>query len=410
MKKFLLSLSAIAAGFCTVSAQHNFVPGVIITQQHDSLKGLVNLKNWLTNPGEIDFKTDNATESRKYKATEINGFVIPQKNLVYLSRHFTADITFYQTTTLREEAMKMEMMDSTLFLQQLVAGDYGLFSYRDIHSRDHYLYQAVGDPVTELKYIKTMVPTEDGAQMYERKIYQDQLDTLFHDDPKLVKQIRFLNYYERAMMKVFVSYNNFKNPNQVVAVKKEKRNPVWFGLMGGVGFNSYPFKGDHYLNTKYKSSVNPAVGVFIDIPVLGASRKFSIYNEILYKTVNTSGTITHFFYKGQEVSWDFSYLQVNIMAQYTFTKGLIKPFIHAGMGNAFVLNTKKNDFYNPDTKDHRAAIEGLTKHEQSAIVGIGARWSRFQLEGRFSTSSGWVPYSGAAIAVNSLQVIAGIRF
>jgi hypothetical protein len=409
MKRFLLSLSAIAAGFCSVNAQTNFVPGIIITLQHDSLRGFVNFINWPTNPGEIDFKSENGAESRKYKATEITGFVISQKNIVYLSKHITADITYYETSTLREKAMAMEMVDATVFLERLVAGEYELFSYRDIHYRDHYLYQAAGDAVTELKYIKTIIPTEDGAQLYERKIYQEQLEALFRDDPKLVRQIRNLNYYQSPLVKVFAAYNNYKNPLQSVKVD-DRRNPVWFGIMGGVAFNSYKFRGDHYLNTSYSRSTNPEVGVFIDIPVFGVDRSFSIYNEILYKTVNTSGTLQHFFYSGQTVTWDFSYIQVNIMAHYTYPKGLVKPFIHAGMGNAFILNTRRNDIYSPSRKEYSDALDGLTKHEQSAIVGIGATWSHLWIEGRFSTSSGWIPYQNASIAVNGLQVVAGVRF
>lgn len=415
MKQILLCLVAMAMGECIVHAQSNYLPGVVITQQKDSLRGLINVKNWLTNPAEIDFKTDKASASHVYKATEINGFVIPQQNKVYLSKTFSADVTYYETTTLQEKALSMESLDTTAFLEQLVGGSYPLYAYTDIHHRDHYLFETPGKEVTELVYIKTIVATDEGSGLYERKIYQQQLDTLFADAPKLAKQNRFLGYYETPLVKAFVAYNQFKNPAQAaeVAPKKKVKNPVWFGLIAGLSANSFNWKGSYYMgNADYKSAVNPLAGVFIDIPFPGASRKFSLYTEVLYKTVSTSGVLhgpVYNNYENDEVSFELGYAQINIMAQYTYPKGIVKPFIHAGMGNAMVVSTSKNDYYDIDDKKHSTAIDGIRKHEESAIVGIGVKASRLQVEARYSTSTGWIPFSSSSMHVNSLQIVAGFR-
>lgn len=415
MKKILLCLVAMAMGVCIVHAQSNYMAGVVISRQNDSLRGLINVKNWLTNPGEIDFKANRESASHVYKATEINGFVIPQQNKVYLSKAFSADVTYYETTTLQEKAMSMESLDTTVFLEQLVGGSYPLYGYTDIHHRDHYLYEVPGKPVTDLVYIKTIVATDDGAGVYERKIYQQQLDTLFGDAPQLAKQNRFLAYYEKPLVKAFVAYNKFKNPSQAAeqVQKKKVRNPVWFGVIAGVGTNSFKWKGSNFMgNADYKSSVNPIAGVFIDIPFSGASRKFSLYSELLYKTVSTSGVLhgpVYNNYENDEISFGFGYAQINIMAQYTYPKGMVRPFIHAGMGNGMVVSTSKNDYYNVDEKNHTTAIDGIRKHEESAIVGIGVKASRLQVEARYATSTGWIPFASNGMNVNTLQIVAGFR-
>lgn len=416
MKKILLCLAAMAAGQHIVHAQANFIPGVVITQQHDSLRGLINVKNWQTNPAEIDFKSDNNAASHIYKATEINGFIIPEKNAVFLSKHLNADVTYYETSTISDQPRIVEYLDTIAFLERLVPGQYPLYAYTDIHHRDHYLYEAPGVPMTELVYVKTIVSTSEGDGFYERKTYQEQLDTLFKDNPKLANQNRFLKYYESSLVKAFVAYNKFKDPSAaaMVVVGKKVRNPVWFGVIAGVSFNSYKFSGSNKLvGGDYTSSVNPTVGVFVDIPFNGASRKFSLYNEILYKTVNTSAVLhgpVYNNYENDEVKFGFAYAQINIMAQYTYPKGNIRPFVHIGMGNAIVVSTSDNDYYAVSSKSHSIAINGIRKHEESAIAGVGVRASRFQVEARYATSTGWVPFSTSRVGVHSLQIIAGVRF
>jgi hypothetical protein len=270
--------------------------------------------------------------------------------------------------------------------------------------------------MTELVYIKTIVATDEGAGLYESKKYQEQLDTLFKDYPKLAHQNGFLKYYESSLAKAFVAYNKFKNPSEAATVvaKKKVRNPVWFGVIAGVGFNNYKFSGTNKLvGGDYTSSVNPTIGVFVDIPFSGASRKFSLYNEILYKKINTSGVLhgpVYNDYENDEVKFGFAYAQINIMAQYTYPKGLIRPFAHIGMGNAIVVSTSDNDYYSISSKKHSVAIDGIRKHEESAIFGVGVKASRFQVEARYSASTGWFPFSVSQVGVHSLQIVAGFRF
>jgi hypothetical protein len=97
------------------------------------------------------------------------------------------------------------------------------------------------------------------------------------------------------------------------------------------------------------------------------------------------------------------------MAQYTYPKGVVRPFAHLGMGNALIISTKNNNYDDDSLDDHRVAIDGPRKYEQSLVGGIGMKASRFQLEARYMTTTGWVPYAGSSMHVNSLQLIAGVR-
>jgi hypothetical protein len=113
---------------------------------------------------------------------------------------------------------------------------------------------------------------------------------------------------------------------------------------------------------------------------------------------------------GDITTFQFSYLQLNVMAQYTYPKGVVKPFIHVGVGHGVIMKTTKNDYYDVSRPEHYEAFENPRKLEQSLIGGIGVKADRFQLEVRGSTTTGWIDITSGSMPVNSLQIIAGVRF
>lgn len=413
MRKFLLSLLCLAA--MHTHAQSNFVPGTVAIPQHDSLKGFIDYRNWTSSPKEIRFKHTANGEISTYTPEQISGFTMQSDgDVVYVSKHVLLDVTPYIVSTTQIVTQpQTELLDATVFLQQLVIGDYSLYAYTDIRQRIHFIYGLPGKDLQELKYVKTMVPTPDGGKIYEKREYQDQLAMLFKDEAKIARQAKSANYRDDDLIALFVAYQHAKIPETAVVVKTQKKHPVYFGIVAGPAFNSYNWKGgeQYKLHGKYSSSVSPVAGVFLDIPLGGATRQYSVYNELLYKTYSTHANMDmHALLAGDITTFQFSYLQLNIMAQYTYSKGLVQPFVHAGIGTALIIKTTKNDYYDVSRPEHYEAYENPRKVEQSLVGGIGVRADRFQLEVRGVTTTGWIDIKSASMPVNSLQIIAGLRF
>ena len=173
MRKFFLPLLCCLA---TVNAyaQRNFVPGVVAIPQRDSLKGFIDYRNWTSSPKEIHFKSTENGEVTTYTPAQISGFTMQSEGeFVYVTRHVLLDVTPYVvSTSQRVTQPETELMDATVFIQQLVSGEYSLYTYTDSHQRVHFMYGAEGKDIQELKYIKTMVPTPDGGKIYEKREYQ----------------------------------------------------------------------------------------------------------------------------------------------------------------------------------------------------------------------------------------------
>lgn len=414
MRNFFLPLICCLAAI-NAFAQRNFVPGkVAFPQQTDSLAGFIDFRNWTSSPKEIRFKRSEDGEIITYTPQQITGFTMQSDGeVVYVTKHVLLDVTPYIVSTIQMVVQpQTELLDSTIFIQQLVSGKYNLYTYTDRHQRVHFMYDAAGKDIQELKYIKTMVPTPDGGKIYEKREYQEQLATLFKDESKIARQAKNVDYRDENLIALFVAYQHAKAPGTEAVVKTKKKHPVYFGLVAGPSFNSFNWKkGEAYiLHGKYSSSVGPVAGIFVDIPLAGATRQFSVYNELLFKTYSTHADLDlNSVIAGDVATFKFSYLQLNVMAQYTYPKGIVKPFVHLGMGNAVIVRTTKNDYYDASRPDHHEAFAGPRKLEQSVVGGIGVKASRFQLEVRGSTTTGWIDINSGSMPVNSLQIIAGVR-
>lgn len=414
MKKFFLPLLCCLAAM-NASAQRNFVPGTVALPQHDSLKGFIDYRNWTSTPNEIRFKSTENGAITTYTPGQISGFTMQSDGeVVYVTKHVLLDVTPYIVSSTQIVTQpQSELLDSTVFVQQLVSGSYNLYTYTDSHQRIHFMYDASGKDVQELKYIKTMVPSPDGSKIYENREYQEQLAALFKDEAKIARQAKNVDYRDENLIALFVAYQQAKAPGTELLVKTKKKHPTYFGIVAGPAFNSFNWKGGeaYKLHGKYSSSVGAVAGVFVDIPLGGATRQWSVYNELLYKSYSTHADMDMTAsLKGDVTTFKFSYLQLNVMAQYTYPKGFIKPFVHAGIGTAAIIQTKKNDYYDISRPEHYEAYDSPRKLEQMIVGGIGIKAGRFQLEVRGSTSTGWIDITSASMPVNSLQILAGVRF
>lgn len=414
MKKILLPLACCLVAMTTY-AQRNFVPGAIAIPQQDSLRGFIDFKNWTGSPGEIHFKSTENGAITKYTAEQITGFTMQSNGeIAYVAKHVLLDVTPYiVSTTQRVTQPETELMDSTVFIQQLVVGDYNLYTYTDRHQRVHFMYGAPGKEIQDLKYIKTLVPAPEGSTLYEKREYQDQLAMLFRDNNKVARQAKNVEYRDDKLIALFVAYHHAQHPDATVAVKANKKKPVYWGIVAGPSFNSFKMKGGekYNLHGDYSSSTGAVAGVFVDIPFGGVTRKFSLYNELLFKSYSTAANMDlSQLLAGDVATFKLSYVQLNIMVQYTYTKSFVQPFVHAGIGNAVVVSTKKNDYYDASRDEHYEAMSDLRKLEQSLVGGVGVKVSRFQLEVRGATTTGFVPKQSTSMPVNSLQIIAGVRF
>lgn len=399
-----------------VRAQRNYVPGVIVTLQNDSLKGFIDFRNWYQSPNGIVFKESlsNANEQH-FKPTDINGFKVAEPEVAYVSRKLHIDITKQDINSLNEKTERI-VQDTPVFLMRMVTGRYNLYEYIDKFSRVHYVYDAADVPATELEYVQQYVERASGNNgIFTEEKYKDQLAALFADNVALAKKAQQVSYRETNLKKLFLAYNNYKEPGagtkEPVAVQKKKRLPVTYGIMGGMAFTSYPFKGSAFIGLgEYENSKGPIGGIWTDIPLGRNGRNISFVPELLYKKLETTGVL-HGVYSGQIVKFGFTYLQVNTLFRYTYpAKTVIRPYINVGIGNGFVIKTNENGLLRSADREWEVAIDGPRKYEQTLIGGIGVKIYKVSAEVRYTTGNGFSPYPAGRTGIHSFQILAAYGF
>lgn len=396
---------------CTAMAQRNYVPATIFTSQNDSLKGFINFRDWFQAPKEIIFKESlsDATE-KHFGPGELNGFRIGEPDMEYVSRKVSIDVTKDDITG-ETEAWQRTIQDTVVFLKRVVGGNYNLYEYIDMHAKAHYIYDGANTPARELELIKAFVRRPSGDGVFTDERYKTQLAELFADNRAAARKAESVRYEEKSLAKLFIAYNNAKDPatTQVADVKKRVKYPLSFGLMGGMSFNSYTFKGAAFWGYgPGKSNSSPIGGIWLNIPFGNAARNFSAVIELMYKQSKTSSTKIN----GDMTRYDFSYVQLNTMFRYTYpTKTGIKPYVNIGMGNGLAVKIAQNDFaYSDMPGDWRVSIAGPRKHEQSVIAGIGVMIYKLGAEIRYNNANGFSPYSSGRTTFNSVQVLARYSF
>jgi hypothetical protein len=393
----------------TAVAQRNYVPGIVITNQHDSLNGYIDYRNWNISPDKISFKrTLESTEEQSFTPEGILGFKISGQDELYVSRKLAIDITDQRINAL-EASKERTIQDTAVFLVRLVNGIYSLYAYTDKFTREHYFYDGKEEGMRELIYSKAYVTNDHGSGLYENKSYQALLTVIFQDCPEVARNGGKVTYREQNLRNLFLAYNHCKNPssvNEEVIVKKRTTNKIWFGIMGGASFNSYHFKGPSaWSMAKYDGSVNPFAGVWLDIPTSRGMREFSVVTELLYRSTTAKGTMSN----GNQVKFGFSYAQVNLLLQYTYPKGMVKPFGNIGLGNGFIVKTSDNKMSTMPNV-WREVIDGPRSHEQAFLAGAGVKVSKFKAELRYSIGNGFSPYTATKTSIRSIQAVLGYHF
>ncbi|TWI92287.1 outer membrane protein with beta-barrel domain [Chitinophaga japonensis] len=395
---------------CTLqaAAQKNYVPAIIITPESDSLRGLVDYRNWRKAPESIHFRKDLSAAEQTFTPLDIRGFLILPANELYVSRPVKLDITDESIDRLLATDER-EHLEDTVFLLNIVQGVYNLYVYMDEHDRYHYVYDAEGQPVQELQVLRKKAPGSSSA-ILTLNHYQQQLYLLFGDCPSIAKRASRASYRENNLRELFAAYHRCRQPSTALTIKQTEKSSVRWGVLAGFSANTIRFTGDHPLaRMPYTSSASVLPGLFLDIPCSRQRQQYWLGAELYYKTQDASGE--RIGARGQpveQVDLKFTYLQLNVMFRYVYPKGRVRPFVNVGWGNAVVLSENENKRFREGYRDSEA-IDGPRKHEGSIFGGLGVQYGRFQVEARHARTNGFSPYNALGTGIRSWQGVVRVR-
>lgn len=211
-------------------AQGKFVEGYIITNQQDTIRGLVHDENWAVSPERIEFKGLDGKEWT-YAAENILGFGLAAAKEIYKSKKIgLLGISLIQAYTI---SPSFESRDSAqIFLQELVSGGkVTLFEFLDRSEHPHFFIEKNGN-LKELYYYPFHKSVGDRTYLLVYDEYKKQLARLCGDSERFKESVP--PYQEKYLERYIASYNALFTRDSARYQAESRQLTFDLGLSAGV--------------------------------------------------------------------------------------------------------------------------------------------------------------------------------
>ncbi len=419
MIKYLFTVLNITLTVFWASAQSNFIKAIVINKSGDSISGNLDYRNWKSNPQYISF-INSAGEKQRFDAAAIGGFYIPSVNETYTSYTVTMDmLPGDQDEALKNTAVDSPLLTRTVFLLQLIKHPSArLYQFSGNH-KEHFFYAAGNDAPIELLHHYTY--DEGAGKVVSNDTYKEQLSGFFSSCEPVANKARTTKFSGKDIQGILLAYLQCSAPGTVADIKKKDSVSIKFGIVAGAMINSFEFIGpdSQLADANYSGNTSPVLGVSLDMGLSRNRNSWHIVNEIIYKSYKTSSRFTKPYGNGYTVSSDvqlqFSYAQLNTLLRYVFqSKKSIKPFLEAGIANAFMVAQHKNTWHNVysfASEETLKAFDGPATYEFLLQGGAGISYRRTSFECRYSANKkGFSPYHTLDTNPTSIQALFTYQF
>ncbi|MES2798216.1 MAG: hypothetical protein V4683_19765 [Bacteroidota bacterium] len=248
MNKIYITFLLITFVLINISAQTDFRPGYIITNQQDTLFGQIDFRGDLRNSNICDFIEKGKTKKVSFKPFEIEGYRF-ENSKYYISKKWNK---------------------TTLFVEFLVNGKLRLYYFKDVE-KDHFLIEKDGQITTEIPFSK-WIETRDGRTMeingkthwailkfFTSDAINFENEIKMVDQPDAEKLIRFAEKYHNKV-------SNDINP--IIYRKNNMKNKFYFGPE--IGYKSF----NNTLETYESSGIFGGLTLFVTMPRISERLQF----------------------------------------------------------------------------------------------------------------------------------------
>jgi hypothetical protein len=398
MKKFnetRLTLIGIFIGlfiFQISFSQENYIPGLIIRSNNDTLFGYVDYRNWGRNPDKINFKLSLETDLYSFGPANINEFRV--KDEIYVSG-----------IVILEDGHHINKIVDTVFLQTLIKGEKSLYYYKSGYGIVYFFIKT--DENYELLIYQRKQQNINGRKVItEDKRYLGQLSFYLNECPSIHLKISNVRYNQKSLLNFFEHFIECSMSETYYYIKEREKIITEGGIISGVSITSLKFNTSIFLSeeeTYFNSSTNFSTGLFLNFVLPREQRKWSSYNELMYSTykVYSDNWFAHIPNSQKNVKFElgYTYLKINNMFRYKHPIGQIHLFFNGGISNGLVINEtniRTEASINGPILDYtilaRPAMYHTRKYEQGYILGTGGSFDRYSLEFRFENGNGMSAY------------------
>ncbi len=377
-------------------SQNNLVEAVLITSDGIKLKGEIAYHEWKQNPETIEFYKTPESEKLIFSPSNTKWFKVA--NDYYITKEITYSKSPRNTNNLSYEKTYPQYTKEA-FCLVLIEGSTSLFEYIEESGTSHYFIETDKQAAVELVYYKFLVKQKSSvhSSIKDNKKYQGQLAFLLSDCAGFNKRAETVEYKAKSLSNLISNYNDCKGSTIKYKRKKENAN-VKFGITLGASFTKaiisdykekYFFLDKSYL----KTSINPVIGVSLQITPKRQLGKLTLNIELMYKAHYFKDKVEDIRNPNlrYEYNYEFgaSYLKSNFLARYFINSGKPKVYFGGGVFFATSINSKNSIyvdkyFYTQHTTDEVSVYSnGIGFIDIGVLAETGLNYNDFSLGFRY---------------------------
>ncbi len=411
--------------FSSLYSQEKFINGFVVQLNGDTLKGLIDYRNWGVNPKLIRFRTNN-NETFKYTPRDIKAFGV-------LDEIYKGAIVKVDNSNLKKmsDTPLFEFRTDTVFLQTLFDGSKCLYYYKDVYDQENFYIE--NNTRLELLEYKTYTKIDIMGHrlLMQNKRYVGQLRLYLNDYPEIDEKLKGLEYNKKSMHAVFNYYYNHQK-NEKYFTRQNEKLTIEIGILVGASMIDLSFKTSGVAfeplpKAKFANTFSPTFGVFANIVKPRNDGRWSLCNELIYSKYSTTAIYNDFHsndnYQIHHYSVDFTYGKINSMLRYKYPIAKFKIFADAGFSFGLIVNEKNSDNINRQYngtntwyKENIIINSSINfpfvskKYELGALLGVGLNYKNVFLELRYEAGTGFTPFPALQINANRLFLLLAYKF
>lgn len=334
MKKFLLLFAIVS--FFKMSAQNKFESGYFITNDGSKVECLIKNIDWIKNPNEFLYKTNDSEIISTGSINTVKEFQIYDK--VYYKRFKVSIDKSKQHTYNLSDSFEPDFKEEVLFLKVLVEGKATLYLFHDSNYRRFFFekdYSGIAEQLIHKFY------SVSDVLVGENKTFQKQLQSNFKIESLPDYYYKNIKYFESDLTKFFKKYNETGLSDKQNFQVKEKKIKFNLNLRFGIVNSSINYLNARLnLNTNFETKTSFRYGLESEFVLPFNNDKWSVIFEPTYFRYEAQQTSTHKGYNEfQNIKYRFIEVPIGVR-YYLFLNKSSKFFINTALVADINLSSK----------------------------------------------------------------------
>ena len=329
MKNAILIFVALFTALMSINAQSNFRPGYIITNEMDTIEGLIDFRTYKMNAHNCTFRATDTSEDVVYSPGDIYGY------------RFTDDGKYYVTKNIEIEGLQRRV-----FLEYLIQGLISLYFYPDEKSTYYFFQNESGRMIPVTKRSDKYVYKNGQKYAIEDKRYVGILYNVFEESKSVSKATNKISFRQDKMIDLTKKYHDEMCTTGEECIqfetKPDKYIETRISVYAGLRMNTFIFYNNANIKNLNLNSVSAEIGTQANFLIPRWSKSVSIQVDAFYTPFEAAGSEGNRI-RIEHIGWIAA---GKLGGKYTtYNKELFRPLVEGGVVMNYLHSTF--DIYRP---------------------------------------------------------------